>query len=87
VYQAERQEFQDHPEAEGSSLDIGEQIIVRNRFLGDWTGGFRVAEVLSEGYRIQRISDGLTFPDVFPFAEVRQERRHGMRGSYLDRHS
>jgi len=69
----------------GSPLDVGGQIIVRNRFLGDWVGGFRVAEVLPDGYRIQRFSDGLIFPDVFPPDDVRPERRRGIRGSHLDR--
>jgi len=68
-----------------STLDVGIDIIVRNRFLGDWTGGFRVAEVKENGYRLQRTSDGLVFPDVFPFEEVRLERRQGMRESHLDR--
>ena len=62
---------------------------VRNRFLGDWTTGFKVAEVLSDGYRIRRLSDGHSFPDVFAFDDVRLERRqHPLReisGSHLDR--
>jgi hypothetical protein len=65
------------------------RICVRNRFLGDWSSGFEVAEVLHDGYRIQRVSDGLAFPDVFPIEEVRLERRQqperGLDGSYLDR--
>jgi hypothetical protein len=68
---------------------VGALVCVRNRFLGDWTSGFTVAEVLGDGYRIRRISDGHAFPDVFPFAEVRLERRRQplreIVGSYLDR--
>ena len=56
-------------------LDVGSQICVRNRFLGDWVSGFQVAEVIDAGYRIQRISDGYAFPDVFPIDDVRLERR------------
>lgn len=73
----------------GPRLDVGMEVCVRNRFLGDWTSGFTVAEVLSDGYRIERLSDGHTFPDVFPFDEVRLERRQqplrGITGSHLDR--
>lgn len=73
----------------GPPLDVGTEVCVRNRFLGDWTSGFTVAEVLSDGYRIGRLSDGHTFPDVFPFDEVRLERRQeplrGITGSHLDR--
>jgi hypothetical protein len=78
-------------EADLEVLDAGTTICVRNRFIGNWSSGFLVAEVLDDGYRIQRLSDGLTFPDVFAFEDVRIERRHhverGISGSYLDRDS
>jgi len=70
-------------------LDVDMRVCVRNRFLGDWTTGFEVAEVLHDGYRIRRLSDGHAFPDVFAFEDVRLERRqHPSRettGSHLDR--
>ncbi len=72
------------------ALGVGMKICVRNRFLGDWSMGFEVAAVTGEGYRIRRVSDGLSFPDVFPFDDVRLERRldpeRGVAGSCLDRH-
>lgn len=71
------------------TLDVGTKVYVRNRFLGDWTTGFEVAEVLGHGYRIRRLSDGHAFPDVFAFDDVRLERRkqllRGITWSYLDR--
>ena len=71
------------------ALGVGMKICVRNRFLGDWSMGFEVADVLGDGYRIRRISDGLCFPDVFPLDDVRLERRQdperGVVGSCLDR--
>jgi len=80
------------PTTSGSSpptLDVGTKVCVRNRFLGDWTSGFEVAEVHHSGYRIRRLLDGHAFPDVFPFEDVRLERRqHPLRGigeSWLDR--
>ncbi len=67
----------------------GTRVCVRNRFLGDWSGGFEVYEVLDFGYRIVRITDGHVLPEVFGPDEVRLERRRNpMRGideSYLDR--
>jgi hypothetical protein len=70
-------------------LDVGTKIYVRNRFLGDWITGFKVAEVLGDGYRIRRLSDDHVFPDVFSFDDVRLERRQhplrGITGSHLDR--
>jgi len=71
------------------ALAVGAIICVRNRFIGNWSSGFQVAEVLDDGYRIRRLSDGLAFPDVFAFEDVRIERRHhperGISGSFLDR--
>lgn len=61
-------------------LEVGTEVYVRNRFLGDWSCGFEVAEILSNGYRLQRVSDGQVFPDVFPFEDVCLERRqHPLR--------
>ena len=71
------------------TLPVGTEVCVQNRFLGDWTTGFKVAEVVDDGYRIQRLSDGHVFPDVFGFEEVRLERRQQplreVAGSHLDR--
>ena len=71
------------------TLSVGTTVYVRNRFLGDWTACFEVAEVLDDGYRIRRLSDGHAFPDVFAFDDVRHERRQEplreITGSYLDR--
>jgi hypothetical protein len=76
-------------ETSANGLGVGAKVCVRNRFLGDWTTGFEVAEVLSGGYRIRRLSDGHDFPDVFAFEDVRPERRqHPLREigrSHLDR--
>jgi len=73
----------------GPALEVGTKVCVRNRFLGDWSMGFEVVDVLGDGYRLLRISDGLSFPDVFPFDDVRLERRQdperGVIGSCLDR--
>ena len=70
-------------------LEVGTKVCVRNRFLGDWTTGFAVAEVLRTGYRIRRLSDSYAFPDVFSLEDVRVERRRnplrGIIGSHLDR--
>ncbi len=72
------------------TLAVGTEVCVRNRFLGDWITGFKVAEVLGDGYRIRRLLDDCVFPDVFGFEDVRLERRQqplrGITGSYLDRH-
>ena len=72
-----------------SNLDVGTQVYVRNRFLGDWTSGFEIAEVFDTGFRIRRLSDGHAFPDVFAPDDVRLERRQspadGLAGPHRDR--
>ena len=63
-------------------FEVGTRIYVRTRYLGEWSGGFVVAEVLDDGYRIRRTSDGHDFSDVFPFDDVRLERRQDpLRGN------
>ena len=75
--------------ASGPALAVGTRVYVRTRFVGKWTDGFEVKEVLDNGYRLLRRSDGYAFPDVFPFEDVDLDRRRdplrGINGSYLDR--
>lgn len=52
-------------------LGIGAAVDVRCRFMGEWSEGFEVAERLDSGFRIRRLSDGSTLPDVFGFDDVR----------------
>jgi len=70
-------------------LDVGTKVIVRIRYTNTWSGGFVVAGVVDGGYVLGRLSDRHVLPDVFPFDDVRLERRQdpfrGIRGSYLDR--
>ena len=92
MYQGEPQDIHILPEtvdAAPPTLEIGTQICVRDRFLGNWSSGFVVAGALPGGYHIRRLSDGLAFPDLFGVDDVRVERRQepdrGIAGSYLDR--
>ena len=70
-------------------FDTGTKVIVRTQYTGAWSGGFVVARVVEGGYVLGRLSDRTLLPDVFPFDDVRLERRHqvmrGTKGSYLDR--
>ena len=70
-------------------FDTGTKVIVCTQYTGAWSGGFVVARVVEEGYILGRLSDRTLLPDVFPFDDVRLERRHdpfrGTKGSYLDR--
>jgi hypothetical protein len=79
MYQAQGHGFQLLLGDEATSdltLEVGAQVCVRNRFLGNLSSGFEVTEVLPDGYRIRRVADGMTFPDVFPIDDVLPERRH-----------
>ena len=56
----------------------GARIEVRGRFDGRWSRGFEVAEVLADGYRVKRVSDGAVLPVSFDADDVRRERRQGL---------
>src|SRR6202035_6154710 len=74
VYQDKAQDVDTTSTEKGGSvptLEVGTNVYVRNRYLGQWSGGFEVAEVFEDGYRLHRVSDGYVFPDVFPFDDVR----------------
>jgi hypothetical protein len=50
----------------------GTAIEVVNRFTEDWSAGFEVLEVVADGYRIRRRSDGTVIPTTFTVSEVRE---------------
>ncbi|MCL4434582.1 MAG: hypothetical protein M1399_07435 [Actinobacteria bacterium] len=56
-------------------LAIDTHVEVRDRYQGTWARGFAIAEWLENGYRVRRISDDTTLPDVFTVDEVRPSRR------------
>lgn len=70
-----------------AELDLGEAVArgvavdVRNRFDGQWTCGFEVADVIGDPkaagrpcYRLRRVSDGALLPVWFSADEVSQPR-------------
>jgi hypothetical protein len=56
-------------------LEPGTEIEVRNRFDRSWSTGFEVAEIVDGRYRILRLSDGSTLPEMFDRDDVRRRRR------------
>ncbi len=56
-------------------LAVGMVACVWNYYLRRWTSGFAVAEVLTSGYRLRRLSDNHVFSHVFSTDEVMKERR------------
>jgi hypothetical protein len=52
-------------------VGIGTKVMVRTRYLGSWTAGFEVAEVLADGYRLRRLSDGTLLPEPVSPGDVR----------------
>jgi len=65
----------DPADVRNGDLARGTRVDVRNRFVGSWSHGFEVAEHVTDGYRLRRLSDGSVLPDVFPSEDVRVERR------------
>lgn len=59
-------------------LKPGTAVEVHTGFDRSWGGGFTVEEVFDMGYRLRRRSDGTLLPAVFPFDDVRSERKKSM---------
>ena len=60
------------------TLVPGARVEVRTGLDRSWTTGFDVAARTDTGYRLQRRSDGEILPVVFPFDDVRRERKKTM---------
>jgi hypothetical protein len=69
VIDAERRETSD------GALAPGTRVEVRNRFEGRWSRGFEVAEAVTGGYVVRRVSDAEILPVRFDEDDVRAERR------------
>jgi hypothetical protein len=53
----------------------GTRVEVRSRFDGRFANGFEIAEALTAGYRVRRLSDGSVLPVEFEPEDVRKERK------------
>lgn len=59
-------------------LEPGQRVEVRTGFDRSWAVGFEVIEITDIGYRLRRLSDASVLPVVFPFDDVRRERKNSM---------
>lgn len=55
-------------------LAAGTPIDVRSRYVGSWSRGFEVAEIVGDAYRVRRLSDGSVLPTEFSSDDVRIRR-------------
>ena len=64
--------FADNADSVGSlGLLPGTEVEVRNRYVRGWSGGFQVAAIDRDRYRIRRRSDGVVLPAAFTSTDVR----------------
>lgn len=66
----------ERPAPSRGTIPPATRVEVRTEFDRSWTNGFTVEERTPEGYRLRRRSDGRVLPRIFPFDEVRHERRN-----------
>ena len=55
-------------------LVAGTPVDVRSRYVGSWSRGFEVAEIVGDSYRVRRLSDGSVLPAEFSSDDVRARR-------------
>jgi hypothetical protein len=58
-----------------SAIRPGTRCQVRRRFDNTFARGFEVAEVVADGYRVRRLSDGSVLPSVFSVDDIRADNR------------
>jgi hypothetical protein len=63
-----------HAQPDGELLVAGTPVDVRSRYVGSWSRGFEVAEIVGESYRVRRLSDGRVLPAEFSSDDVRVRR-------------
>jgi len=60
---------------DGTRLESGAFVEVRNRFDGSWCPGFQVERTVADGYLVRRCRDGAVLPRSFAVGSVRAPRR------------
>jgi hypothetical protein len=61
--------------SEEEVLSTGTPVDVRSRYMGTWSRGFEVAELVGDSAcRVRRVSDGRVLPSDFSFDDVRVQR-------------
>jgi hypothetical protein len=53
-------------------VQTGDAVELYSAFNRRWVGGFVIAEVLDEGYRVRRSSDGTVLPNTTSSDDVRE---------------
>jgi hypothetical protein len=53
------------------SMRVGQPVEVHTKFDDSWSTGFEIAEVVTEGYKVRRQSDGSLLPGVTGEADLR----------------
>ena len=61
-------------QADEGPLTAGTPVDVRSRYIGTWSRGFEVAEIVGDAYRVRRLSDGSVLPSEFSSSDVREQR-------------
>jgi hypothetical protein len=44
-------------------MQTGDRVLVYSAFNNSWASGFEIAEVVDDGYRVRRVSDGALLPN------------------------
>ena len=52
-------------------MQVGARVEVHTRFTDTWAPGFEIAEVVPDGYRLRRMSDGAMLPEPTSEADLR----------------
>lgn len=59
--------------SEAELATVGTPVDVRSRYMGTWSRGFEVAEIVGDAYRVRRLSDGSVLPTEFSVEDVRPQ--------------
>jgi hypothetical protein len=60
--------------SEEQLLVVGTTVDVRSRYIGTWSRGFEVAEIVGDAYRVRRLSDSSVLPTEFSVNDVSAQR-------------
>ena len=66
-------------------VEVGDRVEVHTKFSDSWVGGFEIAEIIPEGYRVRRISDGSILPGHTSETDVRPARSRARVASWIGR--
>ncbi len=65
-------------EPQDSYLKVGDKVEIKNKFDGDWSGGYVISKIDGDHYYVTRSSEEVEIPYYFTQDHIRKSKKRSM---------